>query len=229
MRKHLSIFALLPLAVVFAQSAFSGQYYMFSTHSCTINDYDEQALSVSTWSNDTKGYYYSKWGFDGLTDMALNSGSITAQETTKLKFVGWYTSSNGWGDSGWPTVAACDKLITSSKALTMAQIESAYKVGARPVVLAKYIPLYAITATVSPAEGGTASVSPAQGPYEEGSTVTLSATESNDAYKFAYWMKGASKVSDSDGKLSLKISATEDAAYTGWMRNAISFLKTTNV
>lgn len=222
MRKRLFLFALL-LSAVFAvgpaMSAFAFNYYMFSTHSCTINDYDDQALSVSSKSNETKGYYYSDWGFDGLTRMSIDSGSITAQETTKLKFVGWYTSSTGWGSAGWPTVADCDKKITGEKAISAAQISGAGQVSGVPVVLAKYIPVYKITATVSPAGSGTASVSPTPGPYEEGSKVTLSATESNDAYKLAYWKKGTSKVSGSDGKLSLQITATADAAYTAYFTN----------
>ena len=213
MRKHLSIFSLLLSAAAIAQSAYAGQYYMFSTHPCTIHDYDEEALSVSTWSDETKGYYYSDWGFDGLTDMSIQSGSITAQETTKLKFVGWYTSSNGWGDSGWPTVAACDKQITSSKALTMAQIEGAYKVGTRPVVLAKYIPVYAITAGVSPDGSGTVSVSPAQGPYEQDSAVSVRVNSTTEGYVLSYWERNGAKVEGSEGVTELKFTATEDAAY----------------
>lgn len=216
MRKHLSILALL-LSVVFsvgpAMSTFALNYYLFSTHPCTIGDIDETAVTLSTWSDETKGYYYSGWGSYGLTSMSITYGSITAQETTKLKFIGWYTSSNGWGDSGWPTAAACDKSITSSKALTMAQIEGAYKVSTVPVVLAKYIPLYAITASASPDGSGTVSVSPAQGPYEQDSAVSVLVDSTTEGYVLSHWERNGVKVEGSEGVKELKLTATEDAEY----------------
>ena len=212
MRKRLFLFALLLLSVAIARSAFAGQYYSFSSHECAVTNlgYGE-VLSFNTFDKDSGGYYCADYGNNGLT---LCSGDLEALSPKGLRFKGWYTKTAGWGSSGWPSVSDCSDQITDKPKITEATILSkAGEVSGLSVVFAKYIPVYDITASVSPDGSGTASVSPAQGPYEEGSTVTLSATESNDAYKFAYWKKGTKKVSGSDGDISLQITATEDAAY----------------
>ena len=155
MKRHISIFALLlsAFAAGFAVPAQAFNYYAFSTHACTISDYDEEVLGFSTWSDETKGYSYPNWSQHGLTDMAIASGLITAQESQKLRFVGWYTRTAGWTNAEWPKTDDCTDLITSEKSISAAQISGAGKIGSQSVVLAKYVPLDPIDLTLAVKEG----------------------------------------------------------------------------
>ena len=237
MRKHLSIFALL-LSAVFAQQAVaadtSSKVAVVSTLPCTIyGESINDTLDFKTAGTGKAWYYSSEWPHSVAATsyfQVYDNHIIRAEKVDKMVFKGWYTL-NATEISDDPPIGNATVLISTEQEITGKSIRDAMVVpgGSKgwklsnladtmPFLVAKYVHVYDITADVSPSEGGTASVSPAQGPYEEGSTVTLSATE-NAAYKLAYWKKGAGKVSDSDGKLSLVIKATEDAAYTAFFTN----------
>ena len=198
--------------------AASVQFYAAANCDCTITTPGTgDPITLSQSVNDLE---YS--GLIRIHDSPADYSSTHANDVTGYAFKGWYTRKSGWTGQETPQVADCTDLITTSADLTYSQITAeAGREPNVPLVFAKYVRVYEITAKVSPSGSGTVSVSPAQGPYEEGSTVTLSATESNAAYKLAHWKKGNSKVSDSDGKLSLQITATADAAYTALFTNRI--------
>ena len=212
MRKHLSTFALLLLPVALARSAFAGQYYSFSSHECAVTNlgYGE-VLSFNTFDKDTGGYYCAAYGNNGLT---LCSGDLEALSPKGLRFKGWYTKIAGWGSSGWPSVSDCSDQITDKPKITEATILSkAGKVSGLSVVFAKYIPVYDITAGVSPDGSGTASVSPAQGPYEQDSDVSVRVDSTTEGYVLSHWERNGVKVEDSEGVTELRFTATEDAEY----------------
>ena len=238
MRKHLFLFALLLSAVFAVQQTVaedtSSRVAVVSTLPCKIyGESINETLDFKTAGTGNAWYYSSEWPHPVAVASYFeihDNHVIRAEKVVKMVFKGWYTLGETL-ISDDPPVGNATVLVSTEQEITGRSIRDAMvipggskgwklsnKTAPIPFVVAKYIPLYAITADVSPSEGGTASVSPAQGPYEEGSTVTLSATE-NAAYKLAYWRKGASKVSDSDGKLSLVIKATEDAAYTAFFTN----------
>ena len=240
MRKHLSIFSLL-VSVFIAQQAVaedtSSKVAVVSTLPCKI--YGESIGATLDFKTVGKGkawYYSSEWEHPVAAAsyfQVYDSHVIRAEKVDKMVFKGWYTLGETL-ISDDPPVGDATVLVSDAQEITGTGIRAAMVIpggskgwklsnlaDAIPFIVAKYVHVYDITAGVSPSGSGTASVSPAQGPYEEGSKVTLSATESNAAYKLAYWKKGTSKVSGSDGKLSLQITAKEDAAYTALFTNRI--------
>ena len=239
MRKHLSIFALLVSVLAVQQAEAASQrtaVLVVSTLPCKItssSEFEEPTIAFNDSGKDGAWYYSEEHATPNIaaSSLAVYDGSILrAEKADKMAFKGWYTL-DATVTSDDPPIGNATVLVSTEQEITGKTICDAmvipggtkgWKVNnlASPVpfLVAKYVHVYDITANASPSEGGMASVSPAQGPYEEGSTVTLSATE-NAAYKLAYWQKGTSKVSDSDGKLSLVIKATEDAAYTAFFTN----------
>ena len=227
MRKHLSIFAFLLCAFCgLAQEA--DHYYVAANVSCTmIRSGTQDPLSFSTYSVTAQGYYSTKYTDSGnpYTSLMLNGNTLTAQAPEGYRFLGWYTKSSGWlpgqyeTDPPPATVESATDLLSTSPTLTD---DVAKRAGTRrgiPIVFAKFIPVYAITVGVEPEAAGRATRSPAQDLYDKGTEVGLTAVVTNAAYKLAYWKKGNNKVSGSDGKLSLQITATADAAYTAYFTN----------
>ena len=229
MRKHLSILALLVSVFAVQQTVAADNIAVVSTLPCKI--YYERmngTLDFETAGTGKAWYYSSDWPHPVAATsyfLVYDNDVIRAEKTDKMVFKGWYTLAETV-TSDDPPVGNSTVLVSAEQEITGKSIRDAMVVSggskgwklsnladAMPFLVAKYVYVYAITASVSPDGSGTVSVSPAQGPYEEGSTVTLRATESNNAYKFAYWMKGTQKVSGSDGNLSLQITATEDAEY----------------
>lgn len=198
--KKASVFlklAILTFAVSGAKPSDAANYYVFSSHSIEIKNWNGTAYSFSSSSSDTSGYYYNSGTVTkGLTMWTINSSySIEAVVPSTMKFLGWYTRKSGWASSGanpeWPKVDDCTDLLTTSTCLSSGEIESAGQRSGVPVVLAKYIPLRVISAEVLPVGAGFVS---GTNTVEEGATVSLSVT-SNDGYAFAGWTTNGVTVS----------------------------------
>ena len=182
-------------------------YFAIATHPCAITDY------VGTMVFDDKrseggGYYCAEYGASEVTSLSVNdsgnNSEVTANEPKGLRFKGWWTKAGGWTNFETPQVSEIGILLEDKPTITGATIKNAGTWYGSPIVVAKYVPIYAIATEVSPADAGSVTGS---GTYEEGSAATLKAT-AKSGWAFDKWEDGRT---DNPRTLS-NISA--DATYT---------------
>lgn len=73
---------------------------------------------------------------------------------------------------------------------------------------------YTIATSVSPSGAGTTT---GDGTYNVNTEVTLGVTP-NSGYRVSYWEKNGTRISGSDGQLSILVTVTEDATYTAVLK-----------
>ena len=219
MKRHISIFTFLlgAFAAVGPARAAEGtfQYWALSTHPCTITDYDGEGLPFDRYNEANGGYYHVFKSDLGITDLVINESGghdrITANEPTGLRFKGWWTKKDGWtGNEAY--VGEIDTPMTGNRTITGAEIKTAGEWSARPTIVAKYVPIYTITTSVTPTDAGMAT---GDGTYEEDETVTLQASPAT-GYSFLHWTKsGAVVSSDRSYEFVALASGTYVAVFTG--------------
>ena len=195
--------------------------YVCASHECAISVPDGSSSQTKkeykTYSEKSHGYYDSDVGL-GVTRISMYDSpdylkSITAQDKAGYRFLGWYTKTSGWGVTN-PTVESATNLLESTNTFTYDKLQGAGKYNySTCVVVAKYIPVYEIMANVSPAGAGTAT---GGGTYDEGTTVTLTATPAN-GYLLKQWKKGSTIVSTTNFsfKAASGCAGTYTAVFTG--------------
>ena len=194
-------------------------FWAFSSRPCVVVDASGNARAFDRANAATGGYYYV-YGTDyGLSDMSISDAvgynSITAEDVSGCRFLGWYTKKAGWGDA-LPTVATATDRLVSTNTLTLEDIEKAGLYGDRPTVVAKYISVFAVATGVSPSGSGEVT---GDGTYDEGTTVTLKATAA-PGYRLTCWKKGDEIVSTAN---NFSFTAGSDSAgtYTAVFAGAI--------
>ena len=152
----------------------------------TIKD-DGQNQDECNW---VKYPGYSYYAFD--MDWLFYNLGLVVSERKGYRFDGWYTLSSGKDGSGGPK--DCDKKISTDLHITWSEITSQAATssawGGHYFVCPKFVKVWTVSASASPAEGGTVS---GAGTVDEGASVTLTA-KPNDGYAFDSW-KGQTETS----------------------------------
>ena len=168
---------------------------------------DYAAVKVGTdgatysWSYTTDGKESSITEIEPKADLLRNNGANSS--TAKLMHSETITA----GECETFTFRFYISKTANNKNICIGKVTIAGTVNGTPVS----VNTYALTVNASPAEGGTATVNPKAGRYDEGSEVTLTATE-NFGYDFVSWTDGKGKTVSKEPKFKYTVNA--DAALT---------------
>ena len=196
MVKLFSLFVMIMMSCIAHASSESFYFYAFSSHPCTIVNADNNTVSFSKYSANSLGYYYPGTYNPGLTYMQIwpdtGFNTITANEVTGFKFKGWYRTPSDISSGGAvPTVNNASVLLETNRTLSYEKIRGSSKWDGYPVVMAKYVPLYAVATEAKPLVAGSTK---GDSIYEQGERVTLTAV-ANNGYSFCRWEKDSLIVS----------------------------------
>jgi uncharacterized repeat protein (TIGR02543 family) len=174
--------------------------------------YDEGA-SVTLTANPAAGYRFDRWSGDATGNVTTATVTMNADRSLTATFIKVYNLTAMASPTAGGTVSpgsgtydvGANVTLTASPAagyrfdrwsgdvsgnFTTANVT----MNADKIVTANFIKTYTLTISVDPAEGGT--VSPVSGTYDEGESVTLTATPAA-GYRFDHWSGDASGNTDS--------------------------------
>ena len=224
MQRRISFFAFL-LCTIGANGSAWAEYFNFyalATHPCVVRDCGGNALNFSHYNDASHGYYYVHNYDIGATDLLVDEAGdysqIIADEPQGLRFKGWYTKSGAWAFDAQPEVSLATVCLETGRTISGAKIKNAALWGngvesARPTIVAKYVPIYGVNASASPADAGTVSDSRI---YEEGERVSLSSS-AKDGYALKGWEKDGQFVSPTNFSFvaAAGCAGTYTAVFTG--------------
>ena len=180
-------------------------------------------FNASGWTTITLSTPFTYNGTSNLViGMDDNTGSYVSSSSNSPKFYVYSTSANRalriYNDNTNYNPASpssySGSYVTSNNQIVLGMSGSG---GGTPQVNT-----YTITATANPTAGGTVT---GAGTYDEGATVTLTAT-ANSGYTFSKWTKNGSQVSTS---ATYSFTATADAAYVAvFTQNSYAISATAN-
>lgn len=202
MKRRINILASLLCAIGANGSAWAAyfNFYALSTHRCFVRDCVGKALDFNNYNDASHGYYFVHNYDIGATDLSVEEAGdysqIMADEPQGLRFKGWYTKSGAWAFDAQPEVGLATVCLETGRTISGAKIKNAALWGngvesARPTIVAKYVPIYEVNTSASPADAGIVSDSHI---YEEGERVSLSSS-AKDGYALKGWEKDGQFVS----------------------------------